>query len=217
MEDVAKLLGLDKVPRDKWLHYADVRPQIEDGDLFLFQGTVFLSRVIEKYSHGCYSHVAISASWGDRKMILQAELTGGVQAVPLSVAVGSYRGRVDWYKLRSELKTKLDMVRLLEEAKADLGLTYATSELLRVAAKSIFGVSLDLPQDCENPHALFCSQYVARCFRLAGVDLAGATDVGTSPSQIAASKYLEFRGTILHDPSLLGTRTKDAIAASVRM
>jgi hypothetical protein len=200
---------LDGVPPSQRLQYGDIRERVEDGDVFLFRGTILLSRVIEKASHGKYSHAAIAANWGARKMILQAELLGGVQAIPLSVAIGTYEGRVDWYKIRPECKAKLDIDALLGEAKADLGLTYATSDLLRVAAHNLFGTAL--PADCDNPHALFCSQYVERCFRKAGIELCQASDVATSPSAIAASDVLLYAGTIVHDPSIVPNRSADAL------
>lgn len=204
--------GMSDVPPEKQLRYANVRAQIEDGDIFLFRGTILLSRIIEKYSHGNYSHCAIAAAWGDRKMLLQAELSGGVQAVPISVAAGTYKGRVDWYSLRPEVRAKIDVAALLREAKADLGLSYATSELLRVAAHNIFRAAL--PKDSVDPKALFCSEYVARCFRKAGL-VFDASDVGTSPSQIAASDALQFQGVILHDPGIVPDRSSDDIVTQV--
>jgi hypothetical protein len=197
------------VPASPQLAYDDIRARVADGDVILFRGTIFLSRAIEKISHGTYSHCAIAANWGERKMILQAELLGGVQAVPLSVAVGTYKGQVDWFAIAPSWRSKLNVAALLAEARADLGLTYATSDLLRVAAHNIFGAAL--PSDCDNPHALFCSQYVERCFRKAGVALCKDSDVGTSPSAIAASEVLQFMGTIMHDPSIVPDRSEDAI------
>src|SRR3984957_9182046 len=95
------------------LQYGDIRDRVEDGDIVLFRGTIFSSRVIETVSHGAYSHCAIAANWAERKMLLQAELTGGVQAVPLSVAAGTYKGRVDWYKIAPERRGTLDIPALL--------------------------------------------------------------------------------------------------------
>lgn len=191
------------------VRYDEIRDQIEDGDVILFCGTIFLSRVIERVSHGDYSHCAIAANWGERKMILQAELVGGVQAVPMSVAVGTYRGRVDWYKIAPAARAKLDIAALLAEARADLGLAYARKELLQAAGHFLFGAKL--PSDPNDPNSLFCSQYVERCFRKAGLSLGTDTDGGTSPSEIAASGVLQYKGTIAHDPSIVPDRHADAI------
>jgi hypothetical protein len=201
-------MAIDKADEQD-LQYLEIRDQIQDGDLFLFRGTVFLSLLIEKYSHGQYSHCAIAANWGDRKMVLQAELVGGVQAIPASVAIGAYRGRVDWFQILPEVRAKMNIAAMLAEAKSDLGLTYATSDLLRVAAHNIFSAAL--PADCDDPKALFCSQYVARCYRRAGCIL-GPTDVGVSPSGIAGAAHaLKFRGVILHDPDSVPARSRDEI------
>jgi hypothetical protein len=194
------------------LNYADIRSQVEDGDVLLFRGTIFFSRAIEKISHGAYSHCAIAVNWDERKMILQAELMGGVQAVPMSVAVGTYKGRVDWYKILPAVRASMSLAALLAEARADLGLTYATSDLLRVATHNLFGARL--PDDSDNPHALFCSQYVERCFRSAGVTLSKDSDVGTSPSEIASSDVLKFMGSILHDPNIVPDRRADSVAVA---
>jgi hypothetical protein len=96
------------VPAGQQLNYGDIRNLVEDGDVVLFRGTIFFSRAIEKISHGAYSHCAIATNWGERKMLLQAELMGGIQAVPMSVAVGTYTGRVDWYKIVPAVRRQPD-------------------------------------------------------------------------------------------------------------
>jgi hypothetical protein len=115
-------------------------------------------------------------------------------------------------RLKGGNRAKLDLAVLLAEARADLGLTYATSDLLRVAAHNLLGARL--PDDSDNPHALFCSQYVERCFRKAGVALCHDSDVGTSPSEIAGSDVLEFMGSILHDPNIVPDRSADSVAVA---
>jgi hypothetical protein len=80
--------------------------------------------------------------------------------------------------------------------------------LLRVAAHNIFSAAL--PPDCDDPKALFCSQYVSRCFRKAGCIL-GPTDVGVSPSEIAGAVHLQYKGVILHDPDAVPARSRDEI------
>src|SRR5580693_7734404 len=115
------------------IQYNDVRAQIDDGDVILFRGTILLSRIIERISHGDYSHCALAADWGERKMLLQAELVGGVQAVPMSIAVGTYKGRVDWFRISPEQRARLNIAALMTEARADLGLGYAKEGMLKAA------------------------------------------------------------------------------------
>ncbi|HUM13362.1 MAG TPA: hypothetical protein VLT82_20610 [Myxococcaceae bacterium] len=189
--------------------YAEIRDQVKDGDVILFRGNVLFSRIIQRISAGRYSHSALILEWGRRWMILQAELIEGVQAVPLSVAVARYHGDVDFYPLTPEARAKVDLPRLAAAAKSALGLRYAKLDLLRVAAHLLF--SFPLPRYRRDPEALFCSQYVSRCFRVAGLDLVPESDVGTSPEQIATSRWLRYGGTIRHDPRLNPVRYVDDI------
>ena len=90
-------------------------------------------------------------------------------------------------------------MRIIEEAQVNLGLSYAHSDLLRTILHDVAG--MQLPEDCEEPRALFCSQYVARCFRRAGLPLHPQSDIETFPSEIALSPVLRFVGTIVPDLS----------------
>ncbi len=197
--------------------YAEVRDEMRDGDVVLFRGSVLASRIIQRISGGRYSHSALVLDWGGRWMILQAELIEGVQTVPLSVAVARYHGEVDFYPLTPEARAKVDLSKLARTARSALGLRYAKLDLLRVAAHLLF--HLGLPRYRRDPEALFCSQYVSRCFRIAGLDLAPQSDVGTSPEQIASSHWLRYAGTIPHDPRRNPVRHVDDIPGlrTVRM
>lgn len=86
---------------------------------------------------------------------------------------------------------------------------YAKLDLLRVGAHLLF--HLGLPRYLRDPEALFCSQYVSRCFRTAGLDLASQSDVGTSPEHISSSRWLRYAGTIPHDPRRNPVRHVDDI------
>jgi hypothetical protein len=196
-------------PEPKMVQYNDVRSQIADGDVILFRGTILLSRIIELISHGDYSHCAIAADWGERKMILQAEFVGGVQAVPLSIAVGTYNGRVDWFRIKPDQRKRLDIAALMAEARANLGLGYAKEGMLKAAEHYIFGAHIT--DDPGDARALFCSQYVTRCFRKAGATLSTDTDADTSPTEISTSGVLEYQGTFVHDPSIVPVRSNDSI------
>ncbi len=182
--------------QDKVINYMDIRHQIEDADVFMFRGDMLISRMFQAGSGSRYSHSGIVGWWHRRLMLFQAELAC-VQAVPVSVVVQGYQGKIDWYKIRPELRAKVDPVDILEEAKTNLGLAYGTVDVLRTILHDIAG--MDLPEDCENPHALFCSQYVARCFRRAGLPLTEEPDMAVFPSEIASSPVLTYMGTLVCD------------------
>jgi hypothetical protein len=182
---------------DDTLRYDDIRKGIDDGDVILFRGTVTTSRIIEAVTQGAYSHSALAVWWGDRLMLCQAG-GSGVEAVPMSVALATYAGAVDWYKLHPEARALVDMAALLGEAKADLGLPYSHMSLVREGAHRLFGTSL--PPEEASPSGLVCSQYVSRCFRKAGLPLCDKADLDTAPTDIATSSVLELIGTIVADP-----------------
>ena len=189
--------------------YAEVRNELGDGDVVLFRGSVLASRLIRRFSGGRYSHAALVLEWGGRWMVLQAELIEGVQAVPLSVAAARYQGEVDFYPITPEGRAKVDLPKLRQVARSALGLGYAKLDLLRFGAHLLF--HLGLPRYRRDPEALFCSQYVSRCFRIAGLDLAPQSDVGTSPEHISVSPWLRYAGTIPHDPQRNPVRHVDDI------
>ncbi len=176
--------------------YSEIRDRIEDADVFLFRGTHLISRLFQAGSHSRYSHSGLVGWWHRRLMLFQAELTA-VQAVPLGPAVRGYKGLVDWYKVRPEHRSRVDPQAVLDEARSNLGLAYATTDIFRTVLHEV--ADLELPADCEDPHALFCSQYVARCFRIAGLPLKDELDMAIFPSEIAMSPVLMYMGTIVPD------------------
>lgn len=183
-------------PQGPKLSYKQVRKQLLDADVLLFRGTRPISRMLQAGARSSYSHCGLVAWWHRRAMLLHAE-SACIQAVPLSHALHSYPGEVDWYQIRSEERDPATVLRIIEEAQVNLGLSYAHTDLLRSILNDVAG--MELPEDCEEPRALFCSQYVARCFRRAGLPLHPQSDIETFPSEIALSPVLHFVGTIVPD------------------
>jgi hypothetical protein len=182
---------------DDTLFYYDVRAAIEDGDVFLFRGSHLTSRIIQAVSSGVYSHSGVALWWGDRLMLCQA-VEDGVQAVPMRVGLTGYEGAVDWYKLRPTTRAAIDVAALLLEAKRDLGLPYSHTSLVKEGAHVLFGTST--PAEGEFPAGFLCSQYVAHCYRKAGLPICDKADVDISPTDLATSAVLELMGTIVVAP-----------------
>jgi len=197
------------VPEERLAYYHEVRPQIRDGDLFLFRGRFLVSKLFEKLTHSYYSHAAIVAWWDGRLMILQAEGVG-IQAIPLSVAVAEYPGRADWYRLRRDSFPDPDrsLKTVLAEAKADLGLSYGYADL----ARALWGYLKKLKlRDPVSPKGLYCSEYVEKCFDSGGMSLTGRPDITTFPQHIAESPRVEYVCSIRHDPSKPDPRRDDDV------
>ncbi len=201
--------NLPLVPLERLQPYKEVRSRVEDADVFLFRGKYLISKLFEKVDHSYYSHAALAAWWGSRLMILQAE-GAGIQAIPMSVAIDTYPGRVDWYKLKRDSFPGCDrrLAAVLTEAKSDLGLAYGFGDLLRNIWHWIAKVKL---ADPTWPKAMFCSEYVERCFREAGVSLTGRPDIATFPKDIAASPHLAYMATIPHEEHADEARYRDAV------
>jgi hypothetical protein len=178
---------IDLVPYDQ------VRASIEDGDVLLFRGSMLTSEIIKRVSSGVYSHAALALWWGDRLMLCQA-VNNGVEAVPMRVALGGYEGAADWYKLHPAARAGINYAALGAEAKADLGKPYSHVGLIAEGAHVLMGTAL--PNEGAVPTAFLCSQYVARCFRKAGLPLTDKEDIDTSPTDLATSDLLALMGTL---------------------
>jgi hypothetical protein len=200
-------------PDPKNVTYRDIRDQIKDGDLFFFRGNFRSSKIFEWLTHSFYSHATIIAWWGDRPMILQAE-GPGLQAIPLSVAIATYPGRADWYRLRREDFPNADqkLRAMLAEAKSDLGLPFGTSDLFRRLFHWLTKVKFTNP---ITPRGMFCSEFVERCFRVGGMPLRDMADNATLPQALAESPHVQYMATVIHDPSNLDPRDDDDVPAMV--
>ncbi len=185
--------------------YREFRREAKDGEIVLFQGKGLLSRFIRWGSQSDYSHAGMVAWWGKRLVLLQA--TGrGVETLPMSRAIREYAGPVDWFQLRPELEPELDRRRLLSLAVCMQGIPYSTSGLLYLAwrmwlERMGFRSYRNDPDMTGKPQRLFCSQYIAACYKGAGIDLDHQTpNQFTSPADLAFSTSLVRRGTILPQP-----------------
>lgn len=179
------------------LYNGQVRSQLRSGDVLLFQGNVALSRMIEAVEGGTYSHSAFVLRWGHRAMVVQAEFPR-LEAVPTSIAVKKYSGRVDWYRIPDDEYAKLDLDTLTDEATRLLGRGFAVLDLLRVGLYNI--LEKPIPVERNDDDSLFCSEYVARCFRVAGYPLVdGTNDHAVSPDKLRDGNRLLKMGTIHWD------------------
>jgi hypothetical protein len=202
--------------------YGEVRDLVVDGDVFLFKGQYLPSKVFRFIDKSYYSHAGLAAWWDDRLMLLQAELRPGVQAVPMSVAISQYKGRVDWYKLLRDSFKDCDVAecnrrlqqRVMLRAKALLGVPYALRALLlNFLRRWIAKIPIT---DKMHPTAMFCTQYVEECFDNADLSLSHKKPVLTFPTDLRNSEHLKYMGTIPHDPDLVPSRDRDEVVTRVR-
>ncbi len=202
-------LRMSAPPPARIVKYADVRHLMRDGDIFLLRGYYTSSRLFERLTHAAYSHATIAIWWGDRLMLLQAE-AHGVEAVPLSVAIGTYEGRCDWYPLcrdtNPEIRARLPAV--LARTKAYIGLPYGYVNLCKKLFKKMLGIHL---RETPPEQGMFCSQFVAEAFKSAKLPLLDREAIDTWPTDFVQSPLLSYGGTIAHDPKMLPRRLSDYI------
>jgi hypothetical protein len=186
-------------PVDGVLYYnRDVRRKLRTGDVLLFRGAKRFSRLIEAVEGGTYSHAAFVLRWNDRAMVAQAEWPR-LEAVPTSIAVEKYSGRVDWYRIKRDLYAKLDLAALTSEATRLLGRPFAVTDLVRVGFYNLLHRPVPVERNADQD--FFCSEYVAHCFRKAGFPLVKERNsLAVTPDDLARSQFLEPVGKIHWDP-----------------
>jgi hypothetical protein len=176
------------------IDYRDARPALRDGDLLFFRGRHVLSRVVRTLTRGEFSHCGIVSHFGERKVLLHADVGDGVTVSAISTVLETYKGELHWYGLRPESRAAVDLDAILAEARAHLHRNFAWSEIVLAAAAAWFGAPV--PRTSETPPSYFCSQYVARCFRVGGLPLTDVPDIMASPTLLAISEHLTVRGRL---------------------
>lgn len=176
------------------VHYGGIRGKIRDGDILLFRGKSWISRVICRLTGSPYSHAAIVAWWSDRLMVLEA-VGKGIVVSRMSVVVNQYSGKVElWTTDRDLARTEV-----IRTAQRLLGKHYSPSKLIRNLVRLVLGRPRHAEVDPEAPPADFvCSEFVSRVWRAGGIDLvADAPDLYTKPSDIAKSPHLRKVGGVV--------------------
>ena len=179
--------------------YDTIRHRVRDGDILLFQGKGWVSRIIRWGSDSTYSHAGLTAWWGERLLVFQSA-GRGVEVLPVSSAVYEYDGQVDWWVVKREREAELDRGELLRHAVTQLGTPYAKTGVLELMWRMAIGKFRGRRDPRVDPEGMFCSQYVSYCYRKAGLDLRPDTDDAcTSPGDLATCGVLENRAVLHYD------------------
>ena len=162
--------------RRSGLEYADVRSALKTGDLVVFSGASFFSRVIKWAIGGKWSHVGVVvrlaafpgrvALWeattlADLPDVESGRAAAGVQLVWLSERIAGYDGE---FKLRAlDKPVTPEMEAALAARRSQLGgrpYEQMKLELVEAALDGWFG---QLKR--ERLHSLFCSELVAEAYQ----------------------------------------------------
>jgi hypothetical protein len=157
--------------------YADIREDLNTGDIVLFSGKGLISNVIKRFTGSPWSHVGMvicSPEWNMKllwesttlsklKDITSGEARQGVQLVPLSERIKTYEGEVGIRKLlHTEPLNNQALIDLRAEVK---GRPYEESkiELFKSAHDGFMGGNE------EDLSSLFCSELVAEAYQRLGL------------------------------------------------
>ena len=174
---------------NKLTQYSQARSSIETGDAIAFHGSGLGSWLIQTFTKGPYSHIAM-AMWvtcheEKRLMIAHANFPEGVTLVFLSNYIKNYNGKVDLYKFNHQeaFKKEPDYQRHLADwALIQTGRKYDVKGVLRFIA----------PFMKQQLSKYFCSELYAAGWREAvGFDV---------PVQITPNKLVEWDMFVSHEP-----------------
>lgn len=175
--------------------YQQFRQQMQDGDVLLFKGQSWLSKIIKWRTKSAYSHAGIVVWWSDRLMVLEA-VGKGVLARPISYNLNHYEGDINYYRPTETLsaETRKNMALFAQE---QLGKEYATKRLVGFFFKLLFNRPLESQDKKEAAGRYFCSEYVADIYSKNGLDLDIERGTAyTSPDRLANSKGLQYVVTL---------------------
>jgi len=182
--------------------YEELRPQIRTGDLFLCSGRDAFSRLIRAATRSPWSHVALALRLDeiDRVMALESVARLGVRIVPLSSFVSAsssgrkpYPGRIllARHARFAALADPARVKRMADFAVDRFGAPFAAAEVVKIALRvALARLELRMPPLLAPTDEFICSEYVARCYEVAGVAIPWDGRGFIAPSDFAADPGL---------------------------
>lgn len=164
----------DKMPRSM-KKYEAIRDELDTGDIVLFSGSGFISKMIQWKTHSEFSHVAMVVKIKEWDMLLLFESTTlskikdiesrkqtqGVQLVPLSERIKCYDDDKVVFRKLEGVERSPEMRKIFREFRKEVkGRHYEESkwELFCSAYDFIGG------QNEEDLSSLFCSELIAEMY-----------------------------------------------------
>ena len=162
--------------------YAAVRRLVRNGDLLLCSANDPFSRLIRWSSGTPWSHIAIAYRIRslNRVMVLESVQQLGVRTVPLSTFIEKtstgqhpYPGRI--LLARHQGVADLSQAagkRLYDFAFGQLGDKFAGVEIAKIGLRIVLSkLAVRLPPSLGPKDEFICSEYVAKCFEHAGLEI----------------------------------------------
>jgi len=178
---------------NKKSRYEEVRPQIKNGDVIMYEGKSMVPKLVSWFTRSPYSHAGIAVWWNERLMVMEATMRG-VRVMPLSRNIFKHKGKVEWFTSKQEISDE-DRLRMVIFAQEELGKSFARWKAVLFGLKILLNRNLSKKDQLRMENKLFCSQYVAQIYNSIGLDLKkNREDRFMSPGDIARSPLMEKRG-----------------------
>lgn len=173
---------MTKFPNLPKKSYNIARSDIKSGDILLANGNYMFSKLIQKATDSCWSHVAFVMRLDeiDRVMVLESIEGKGVRTVPLSEYVSNFEGTGIGYNGRLAIarhsefivKNTPEKIKDLAQFAVDrFAYPYDEEEIGRITAR-IVGAKLGFkPKELVRNQEYICSEYVYECYRKIGIKI----------------------------------------------
>lgn len=156
--------------------YDSIRSELKTGDIVLFSGNGFISKMIKWITNSEWSHIGIvinieeydfvtvleSTTLSNLPDLQTGEYVKGVQLVPLSARIAKYDGKIAVRQLIRSDDGSVDTRSLMDFRREIIGRKYESSEAELIKSATIGTNEEDLG-------SLFCSELVAECYQRMGV------------------------------------------------
>lgn len=192
-----------KFPKLQKEQYANVREQIQHGDILLCSGDYMFSKLIQKATGSCWSHVAfvLKITDIDRVMVLESIEGKGVRTVALSEYVRNFEGTGHGYKGRiaiarhadfSSKATPVNLKDMSQFAVDRFAYPYDEEEIARITAR-IVGSAIGFKKgEIKRDQEYICSEYVFECYKRIGIDIPYDKRGFVAPADFARSEKVSL-------------------------
>lgn len=192
-----------KFPKLQLVQYAAIRDQIQNGDILLCSGEYMFSKLIQKATDSCWSHVAfvLKVTAIDRVMVLESIEGKGVRTVALSEYVRNFEGTGYGYKGRIAIARHADFLsKAVPESLKDMSqfavdrfaYPYDEEEIARITARIVGSVIGFKRGEIERDQEYICSEYVFECYKRMGIEIPYDKRGFVAPADFARAKRVSL-------------------------
>ena len=185
------------------VRFSHVKSRIRDGDLLLFRGRGFLSRLIGVAGRSDYTHAARAIRWGDTLFCCEVRELKGGRAVTLESQIRRNPTRIDVFETNPGGRWReYDRAGAVRYMRRLAGCDYGYLGVLRAALRHLplwrFLVRPDMDDQRITSRPPFCSEACALADRIGGgVDpVPQLADRVTEPADLARSPFYRYRFTL---------------------